>query len=193
MAEAARLSARMQKELKLLLTDRSTTGNEHSSSSLTSIDRCTPQQTVYSNGLRSGSKYLNYLFQPPVVTFATYLPSKYRQWGRICLDILNLPPKAVLISIGLLLSGPNPDDGLMHEEVRWKSSARECALRFKGSDSKLWLECVQSSSNSNSETKIFQVPGELKKEDNSGSAKYNENPGKSVAKRNKMSLISCFR
>lgn len=45
--------------------------------------------------------------------------------GLICLDILNLPPKGawqpslnistVLTSIGLLLSEPNPDDGLMCE------------------------------------------------------------------------------
>ena len=45
--------------------------------------------------------------------------------GRICLDVLNLPPKGswkpswnistVLTSIQLLMSEPNPDDGLMAE------------------------------------------------------------------------------
>ena len=47
--------------------------------------------------------------------------------GRICLDILNMPPKGqwkpalnlstVLTSIQLLISEPNPDDGLMPEIV----------------------------------------------------------------------------
>lgn len=67
-----------------------------------------------------------YPFQPPIVTFLTpiYHPN-IDNGGRICLDILNLPPKGawqpslnistVLTSIGLLLSEPNPDDGLMHD------------------------------------------------------------------------------
>lgn len=48
--------------------------------------------------------------------------------GRICLDILNMPPKGgwkpalnistVLASIGLLLAEPNPDDGLVTDIVR---------------------------------------------------------------------------
>ena len=47
--------------------------------------------------------------------------------GRICLDLLNMPPKGawkpslnvstVLASIGLLLSDPNPDDGLVTDIV----------------------------------------------------------------------------
>ena len=49
--------------------------------------------------------------------------------GRICLDILNMPPKGgwkpalnvstVLASIGLLLAEPNPDDGLVTDIVSW--------------------------------------------------------------------------
>ncbi|XP_020264827.1 probable ubiquitin-conjugating enzyme E2 37 isoform X3 [Asparagus officinalis] len=70
-----------------------------------------------------------YPFQPPNVTFITpiYHPN-IDNGGRICLDILNLPPKGawqpslnistVLTSIGLLLSEPNPDDGLMAETSR---------------------------------------------------------------------------
>lgn len=47
--------------------------------------------------------------------------------GRICLDILNMPPKGawkpslnvctVLASIGLLLAEPNPEDGLVTDVV----------------------------------------------------------------------------
>ena len=53
--------------------------------------------------------------------------------GRICLDTLNMPPKGawkpslnistVLASIQLLMSHPNPDDGLMVDIVRF------CPLR----------------------------------------------------------------
>lgn len=51
-----------------------------------------------------------------------------RAEGRICLDILNMPPKGawkpslnlptILASIGLLLAQPNPDDGLVTDIVR---------------------------------------------------------------------------
>ncbi|KAM1636853.1 hypothetical protein ACFX1X_014979 [Malus domestica] len=70
-----------------------------------------------------------YPFQPSSVTFTTpiYHPN-IDIGGRICLDILNLPPNEArqpslnisifLTSIGLLLSEPNPDDGLMCEVSR---------------------------------------------------------------------------
>ncbi len=54
-----------------------------------------------------------------------------RAEGRICLDILNMPPKGawkpslnvptVLASIGLLLAEPNPEDGLVTDVVRYRS------------------------------------------------------------------------
>ncbi|KAL1532700.1 E2 ubiquitin-conjugating enzyme [Salvia divinorum] len=141
MAQAARLNLRMQKELKLLLTDPPpgtsfpSLSDHHAGgdSSLTSIDALLqgPEGTVYSNGVFRIKIQIpeRYPFQPPIVTFATpiYHPN-IDNGGRICLDILNLPPKGmwqpslnistVLTSIGLLLSEPNPDDGLMHEASR---------------------------------------------------------------------------
>ncbi|XP_051150414.1 probable ubiquitin-conjugating enzyme E2 37 [Andrographis paniculata] len=140
MAQAARLNLRMQKELKLLHTDPppgasfpSLSDASSSASSLTSIDALFqgPEGSVYANGVFRIKIQIpeRYPFQPPIVTFATpiYHPN-IDNGGRICLDILNLPPKGtwqpslnistVLTSIGLLLNEPNPDDGLMHEASR---------------------------------------------------------------------------
>lgn len=136
MAQAARLNLRLQKELKLLLTDPPPGASFpllSSSSSLTTIDAQIkgPEGTVYAEGLFNIKIQIpeRYPFQPPSVTFATpiYHPN-IDNGGRICLDILNLPPKGawqpslnistVLTSIGLLLSEPNPDDGLMCEASR---------------------------------------------------------------------------
>ncbi|KAL4589650.1 hypothetical protein LXL04_002558 [Taraxacum kok-saghyz] len=138
MAQAARLSLRMQKEVKLLLTDpppgasfpHLSPTSDLSSFSLAAIDAQIqgPEDTVYEKGVFKIKIQIpeRYPFQPPIVTFATpiYHPN-IDTGGRICLDILNLPPKGawqpslnistVLTSIGLLLSEPNPDDGLMCE------------------------------------------------------------------------------
>ncbi|XP_055824975.1 uncharacterized protein LOC129893462 isoform X2 [Solanum dulcamara] len=133
MAQEARLNLRMQRELKLLLTDPppgASFPSLTSSSSLSSIHALIegPEGTVYAKGLFSVKIQIpeRYPFQPPIVTFLTpiYHPN-IDNGGRICLDILNLPPKGawqpslnistVLTSIGLLLSEPNPDDGLMHD------------------------------------------------------------------------------
>ncbi|PSS15601.1 Ubiquitin-conjugating enzyme E2 37 [Actinidia chinensis var. chinensis] len=141
MAQAARLSLRMQKELKLLLTDPPpgasfpllSPDSDPSLSSLSIIDAQIegPEGTVYAKGVFKIKIQIpeRYPFQPPIVTFATaiYHPN-IDNGGRICLDILNLPPKGawqpslnistVLTSIVLLLSEPNPDDGLMCEASR---------------------------------------------------------------------------
>ncbi|OUZ99938.1 Ubiquitin-conjugating enzyme [Macleaya cordata] len=147
MAQAERLSLRMQKELKLLLTDpppgvslpmlsgdaSDLPSSSSSSSSLSTINAQMegPEGTVYAKGVFNIRIQIpeRYPFQPPNVTFLTpiYHPN-IDNGGRICLDILNLPPKGawqpslnistVLTSIGLLLSEPNPDDGLMCEASR---------------------------------------------------------------------------
>ncbi|KAK6944982.1 Ubiquitin-conjugating enzyme E2 [Dillenia turbinata] len=134
MAQAARLNLRMQKELKLLLTDPPPgISLPNSALSLSSIDAQIegPEGTVYEKGVFKIKIQIpeRYPFQPPIVTFASpiYHPN-IDTGGRICLDILNLPPKGtwqpslnistVLMSIGLLLSEPNPDDGLMCEASR---------------------------------------------------------------------------
>ncbi|KAI7725539.1 hypothetical protein M8C21_025522 [Ambrosia artemisiifolia] len=166
MAEAARQNLRLQKELKLLLSDPppgasfphlSPNSSYRSSFSLTSIDAQIegPEGTVYEKGVFKIKIQIpeRYPFQPPIVTFGTpiYHPN-IDTGGRICLDILNLPPKGawqpslnistVLTSIGLLLCEPNPDDGLMCEASKeykynkqvFDQKARSMTEKFARSD-----------------------------------------------------------
>ncbi|CAO2170564.1 unnamed protein product [Urochloa humidicola] len=159
MAQAARLNLRMQKEIKLLQDDppHGVSLNENGLSSLTSIEARIegPEGTVYAKGVFILKIQIpeRYPFQPPNVTFVTpiYHPN-IDNGGRICLDILNLPPKGawqpslniatVLTSIGLLLSEPNPDDGLMAEISReYKYNRRVFDI-----NAQLWTEKYASPS-----------------------------------------------
>ncbi|KAF8670850.1 hypothetical protein HU200_050114 [Digitaria exilis] len=159
MAQAARLHLRMQKEIKLLQDDppHGVSLNENSLSSLSSIEARIkgPEGTVYSKGVFILKIQIpeRYPFQPPNVTFVTpiYHPN-IDNGGRICLDILNLPPKGawqpslniatVLTSIGLLLSEPNPDDGLMAEISREYKYNRQVF----DTNAQLWTEKYASPS-----------------------------------------------
>ena len=84
-----------------------------------------PEGTPYAGGKFKLSVQVppRYPFEPPKVRFETrvYHPN-VDVGGRICLDVLHLPPKgswkpswnigAVLAAVQLLLSQANPDDGL---------------------------------------------------------------------------------
>lgn len=109
-----------------------------------------PKDTVYEGGLFKLAVDIpaRYPFEPLKVKFVTpiYHPNIDAE-GRICLDILNMPPKGawkpslnvctVLASIGLLLAEPNPEDGLVtdvtseykHQRQVFDAKARQWTQR----------------------------------------------------------------
>eukprot|EP00884_Botryococcus_braunii_P018978 jgi/Botrbrau1/5764/Bobra.0134s0032.1 len=109
-----------------------------------------PKGTVYENGIFRVAIDIpeRYPFEPPAARFITpILHPNIDEGGRICLDILNMPPKGawrpalniptVLASIGVLLSQPNPEDGLnatmtdefLHNRSKFDQRARDLTLR----------------------------------------------------------------
>jgi ubiquitin-conjugating enzyme E2 T len=89
-----------------------------------------PEDSPFSAGVFRLSIDLSerYPFEPPRVRFVTpVLHPNIDSGGRICLDVLKMPPKgswspsqtirSVLMSIRLLLAEPNPDDPLMPDIV----------------------------------------------------------------------------
>ncbi|KAI3524595.1 hypothetical protein L1887_03254 [Cichorium endivia] len=182
MAQAARLNLRMQKEVKLLLTDpppgasfsHLSPTSDLSSFSLAAIDAQIqgPEGTVYEKGVFKIKIQIpeRYPFQPPIVTFATpiYHPN-IDTGGRICLDILNLPPKGawqpslnistVLTSIGLLLSEPNPDDGLMCEASKeYKYNKQVFDQKARSMTEKYAKFDALESNTKESDTEVNEVP-----------------------------------
>ncbi|KAF2895805.1 hypothetical protein ILUMI_10371 [Ignelater luminosus] len=87
-----------------------------------------PESTPYCNGIFNLELMVpeNYPFSPPSIKFLTkiYHPN-IDDNGRICLDLIKMPPKGnwrptiglegLLIAIRMLLENPNPDDPLMVE------------------------------------------------------------------------------
>ena len=87
-----------------------------------------PPSTSYSDGVFKLEIFIpaRYPFKPPKVRFITpiYHPN-VDTGGRICLDILKLPPhgswkpciniSSILTSLQVLMAEPNPDDPLMPE------------------------------------------------------------------------------
>ncbi|KAK4884793.1 hypothetical protein RN001_001064 [Aquatica leii] len=82
----------------------------------------------------------NYPFSPPSIKFLTkvYHPN-IDDNGRICLDLMKMPPKGswkptiglegLLIAIRMLLESPNPDDPLMTDIAEEFKSDKEEYIR----------------------------------------------------------------
>ncbi|MCO5582640.1 hypothetical protein L7F22_036538 [Adiantum nelumboides] len=171
MAQAARLASRLQRELKMLLSDpppgvSAWPCDGHNLTHL-SAQIHGPAGTVYANGVFKLDIQVpeRYPFEPPNIKFNTpvYHPN-IDNGGRICLDLLNLPPKGawrpslnlsiLLASIGLLLADPNPDDGLMGDiTAEYKHDRLSFDVKARN-----WTELYASQDQVHPETKPFHSP-----------------------------------
>ncbi|XP_068239818.1 ubiquitin-conjugating enzyme E2 T-like [Palaemon carinicauda] len=111
--------------------------------------------TVYDGGMFKLEIEIpeKYPFHPPNVRFVTkiYHPN-IDSAGRICLDVLKLPPSgswrpmhnlaSVLTSVRLLMASPNPNDPLMtdiaeeyqYRKTQYEATAREWTSKFAKND-----------------------------------------------------------
>ncbi|KAK9764134.1 hypothetical protein K7432_008613 [Basidiobolus ranarum] len=119
-----------------------------------------PKDTPYEDGIFQVEVQIpdRYPFEPPKAQFVTpiYHPNIDNQ-GRICLDILKMPPKGswkpslnistMLTSLLVLMSEPNPDDPLLVEVAKEYCENRSLFLK-KARD------CTKSYANENNESKI---------------------------------------
>jgi ubiquitin-conjugating enzyme E2 T len=122
-----------------------------------------------------------YPFEPPAVRFLTpiYHPN-IDNAGRICLDLLNSPPKGgwkpsinistLLTSVQLLMSEPNPEDGLMADITEEYRSRRS-----------LFLEKAMNL------TRQHAVPGARKAKDDEGDSSGDSSSEEEDQERNESS------
>jgi len=125
-----------------------------------------PEDTPYAGGhfKMHVSIPANYPFAPPKVRFVTpiYHPN-IDTGGRICLDVLKMPPQGswkpsqnlttVLTSIFLLMAEPNPDDGLMPDiTAEYRDNRRLFDAKAKASTTEHALQDQLNKTNEDDES-----------------------------------------
>lgn len=132
--ELARMSQKPPAGISLALKD---------DSNITALEAIIigPEDSPYKDGVFKMEITIpeNYPFSPPAMKFLTkvYHPN-IDDSGRICLDLIKMPPKGgwkpticlegLLIAVRMLLQYPNPDDPLM-AEVGFEY--KQCRLEFE--------------------------------------------------------------
>ncbi len=143
-------AARMRRELEMLETDPpagiSAWPRELDDTSVLEAEVRGAEGTPYAGGTFKLEVMVpeRYPFEPPKPRFVTpiYHPN-IDSGGRICLDLLNMPPKGswkpalniskILLSIQLLMSEPNPADPLM-VDISNQFSADRAAFEAKAAE-----------------------------------------------------------